>query len=349
MATSPVTPQTGAGVPRLLADYLVRQGADRRQLLAEVGLRPEDLAPGSRIPRGANQRLWALAVERTCDPALGLHLAQFARPGAFGLVEYLGRTAANLLDGARRVSEFGRINHDRVGVQVEEVGACVHVVHAVADGALQPPEVVDFVAAYFVVIGRQLTGRDTGLREVRLARPRPAQVAEYEQFFRAELVFAAPRSVLVLDAALARKPLPAADRQLHALLRRQAEQELAALPPLDEFVANVRAALRETLDSAGGCAGEVARRLGTSERTLRRRLAVAGTNHSSLLEGVRRELALQLEARSDGPQIDMALELGYASASSYRRAFRRWTGTTPGEWRRRNQPSRLPRRPAADV
>jgi len=103
---------------------------------------------------------------------------------------------------------------------------------------------------------------------------------------------------------------------------------------VDAFVAHVSAALRETLLTAGGRASEVARRLGTSERSLRRGLAECGTSHSVLLDGVRRDLAFALEARRCGGQIDVAVEPGYASASAYRLAFRRWTGSTPGRWRR---------------
>ncbi len=129
-------------------------------------------------------------------------------------------------------------------------------------------------------------------------------------------------------------PLPETDRRLHAVLLRQAEDELAALPVADSFLSDVRAALKETLAADAGRAPVVGRRLGMSERTLRRHLAEAGVSHSELLDEVRRSLAFQLERVRRGPQIEVALELGYASAGTYRRAFRRWTGVTPDDWRR---------------
>ncbi len=174
MAVSPTFRRDtlGVGVPALLADYMVRRGADRADFLAEAGLRPEDLAQGGRISLGANRRLWSIAVGRTGDAALGLHLALLARPGSFGLIEYLARSADSLLAAGRRAAEFARIAHDCISLAVEDEGAHVSVIRQDNDEPTLP-HVVDFVMAYLVIVVRQLVGGDPGLLAVDLARQAP--------------------------------------------------------------------------------------------------------------------------------------------------------------------------------
>jgi AraC-like DNA-binding protein len=328
------TLQTGSATATLLLDYLARRGSPPETILAEAGLRPVDLQSGGRIPRASNQKLWASAVEITQDDALGLHLAQFAQPGLYGLAEFVAGSAANLRETAYRIAELGRLNHDLIHFEVEEDEEGIRLTHELSDGRRQPPPVVDFVVAYLTMAGRRMAGREKAIIGVALARPQPDSTVEYERVLRAPLRFDAKASVLILDREIALQELSTTHTELHRLLRRQAEARLRALPRLDTFSEHARAAVRETLVTEAGKASEVARRLGVSERSLRRRLAESGTSHSTLLEQVRRDLAFEMEARHNGSQIDVAIELGYASARAYRRAFRRWTGATPSQWRR---------------
>jgi len=335
MSVSP-EPQVDTSSAIVLAGYLARRGVERAEFLREAGLRPGDIEPNARISRSSNRRLWEAAIRRTRDPAFGIHLAAYAQPGAMGLAEYVARTAKNLVEAGQQYARLVRMTHDSVLFEVEEVGDRVRFIHRMADGQRQPPEVVDFLAGRLTVIEREITGEPAGIRAVHLSRPRPENPLEWQRFFRARLEFDAESIRLEVDAEQAYAPLPRADPRLHQLLRRQAEAALAELPSIDSFASHARAVLRETLATASGRADEVARRLGISERSLRRRLAASGMSHSALLDNVRQQLAFELETRRVGTQLEIAIELGYASAAAYRRAFRRWTGHSPAAWRRSN-------------
>ena len=73
--------------------------------------------------------------------------------------------------------------------------------------------------------------------------------------------------------------------------------------------------------------------LGVSERTLQRRLTELGRSFSDVVEDFRREEAARLLATPGLHLVEVAGRLGYAEQTSFTRAFRRWTGTTPGAWR----------------
>jgi AraC-like DNA-binding protein len=111
-------------------------------------------------------------------------------------------------------------------------------------------------------------------------------------------------------------------------------QLLAQLPKPHGLVEAARASLRSGLGQRKATPDELARALHLSERTLRRRLALEGTSYQALLDEVRRALALTLVLRSDLSFAQMAEQLGFADASTYYRAFKRWTGTTPREYQK---------------
>lgn len=112
---------------------------------------------------------------------------------------------------------------------------------------------------------------------------------------------------------------------------RYLDERLARLPP-DSPVGRVRAGIEALLPSA--TLSKVARRLGASPRTLQRWLASEGTSFAALVEEVRRARALAL-VEAGASIAEVAWMLGYSEPSAFHRAFRRWTGTTPAQWRAR--------------
>jgi AraC-like DNA-binding protein len=112
------------------------------------------------------------------------------------------------------------------------------------------------------------------------------------------------------------------------------DEMVAALPRRDDLSAQVRAALAADLRGGPTLEG-VAARLGVPPRSLQRRLAAEGTSYNGLLDQVRHELALRYLRQRELALVEVAFLLGFAEQSVFQRAFRRWTGTSPAEWRRR--------------
>jgi AraC-like DNA-binding protein len=149
--------------------------------------------------------------------------------------------------------------------------------------------------------------------------------------------FGQPAHRLVFDAAILDLPLVNADPAAMQLARAQCDRELAALAETGSIVGRVRAALATGKDgtAAFGSLESVARRLGASTRTLKRRLAEQGTSFTEILGAARRQRALLLlDDRRLGIG-EIADRLGYSDVANFTRAFRRWTGKTPAAYRDR--------------
>lgn len=131
------------------------------------------------------------------------------------------------------------------------------------------------------------------------------------------------------------KPLLGADPALGRVLERYADRVLLSKPSVEEaLVDRVRRLLFTELRGEAPQAADVARRLGMSERTLSRRLKEEGVTFAALLDSVRHEMATRRLGAPDGNPAEVAFCLGFSDVSTFYRAFRRWTGTTPAQFRR---------------
>ena len=105
-------------------------------------------------------------------------------------------------------------------------------------------------------------------------------------------------------------------------------------PRSNRFRAEVERRLEAVLESGDVGIERIARDLGYSRQTLYRRLKAEGTTYEKLLDGLRRRLALRL-VREQGLSVkEAAYRLGFSDPAAFSRAFKRWTGTSPGEMRR---------------
>lgn len=193
-------------------------------------------------------------------------------------------------------------------------------------------------------VGRFLAERDlsaiwTVLREIAGGAPRVSSVdlpypaadpAAYRAAFGVRPRFDAPggRSELRLDAAWMDYPLPQANPHALALAETLCRDLVAARRSRSGIVEQVRILVAQRL-AAGAPMADVATALGQSERSLRRHLAEAGTSYRALLDEVRRGVAEELLGDRGLKVDDVARQLGYAEATSFGAAYRRWTGRSP--------------------
>ena len=180
---------------------------------------------------------------------------------------------------------------------------------------------------------RQLCGRYWRPDEVRISRRRPAQPARWRQCLQAPVLFGGSSNMVVFPARWLDHRVERADADLRRILQAQVsalEAEHGA-----DYPSRVCSALRACLLIGDVSVREVAGRLATSPRTLRRRLAARQTNFDELRDRARLETACHLLENSEASIGQIADLLGYAHASALSRAFRRWTTMAPREWRAR--------------
>jgi len=270
---------------------------------------------------------WAEAIRLTARPTLALDIAQATPAGAFGIVEYVCRSAPTVGAALRQWVRYLNLLDDAVavGLVVEGDRALLRVER---ESEAPAPASHELCWALVARHARELSSVPFRLTAVELAHAAPADAAPYRAFFGAPVVFGAAATQLVMPAAALDATLRTADPSLLGILTRAAD-ELAKQTPTDPLLtAQVKRVLHETLRTDDAQVDTVAKRLGLTGRSLQRRLKDEGTSFQAVREDVRRELAQRY--LGDGMTIaEISFLLGFSEPSAFFRAFKRWTGTTP--------------------
>jgi len=185
-----------------------------------------------------------------------------------------------------------------------------------------------------------VTGVEWAPLEVRFAHVPPADASDHERFFRAPVRFAMGENSFALAADLLALPCTRADAALAALLDRYADERIGRSAGIGRLADRVRSLIEAELRSGEVSATGLSKKLGMSVRSLNRLLATEGTTYQALLDALRHELAARQLGDPRTSVWEVAFQLGYSDLSAFYRAFRRWTGTTPAEFRSRPGPMR---------
>ena len=324
-----------------------RQGVARGALLAQAGIAPEELA-AERWPIDHITRLWRAAVHCTQDAGFGLKAGASVGPASFNVVSYLLQSAPTLRAALALVQKYQRLISDGGRFQTITGPEACWVVYHPRQGALAfSPHQIESVLAAVVVFARWVTGSALRPQRVQLSQARIGPLAGYREVFQCPVDFEQAFSGVLLANAQLDAPLPQANAQLAQAHQQQAAARLAALSRQDGLEQTLRMWIASQLQGQAPARAQAARALGLSERTLARRMRAEGLSYSALLDGVRRDAALQAVAQTTRALSDIALALGYAEPSVFTRAFRRWTGATPGQWRGRGAADMRAQPPAA--
>ena len=311
-------------------------GRDPAEVYRAAGFDPAALEdPDSRVPFAQIVALYEQAARLTGDRAFGLHVGARVTPTMFDVVGYLSANSATLGEAYQRLARFHAIWTDGASFSLEDDGRAARVSYEYADdiaGARRHDS--EMTLAAVVAFMRRVTETDWSPRSVSFQHAEPPDTSEHARLFRAPLHFSRPRNEIAFDAALLRLPLAAADASLCAVLDRHAEELLARLPPRGGAVARVRELVAERTASGEPSLARVARELGLSPRTLQRKLGEEGATWKGLLDEVRRAGAERHLRAREMAICEVSYLLGFSEPSAFHRAFRRWTGSTPAEFRR---------------
>lgn len=343
-----MAPQYTASVVllRMLVEVAVGRGLRRDELLAELGLSPELLAdPDARVPHEVLRLAWELIPHRLNDPAFGVHLAEGARPGSLELLDYVTSHSPDLDSAYRKLVRYQRLIHHAAGLRFEIIKNAgdagggkdlARLSHQIPTGLSISRHAPEFFMAGSLALGRRLMGPGFTPLLVEFSHAAPPDATEHRRFFRTEVLFGRPLTAMSFDAEAMSRPLPGADPALSRVLERYAEQLLAAQPAVEEsFLDRARRLVCGKMSAELPRAADVARRLGVSERTLLRRLREGGLTYQSLVDSVRKDMALKRLQAPDATPAEVGFFLGFSDVSTFYRAFRRWTGSTPAEFRQK--------------
>lgn len=318
---------------RALLESCRRLGLDADGLARRAGVDAARLAdPDARLPAEQADALWREAFAAAGDPFLALHAAEATPFGAFTALDYLAASSATLGEGLSRVAAYFPLVDPRGRIDVRPASGAVALVFQAIGGRPLPPPAQEYTLAVLCLRARQVASAPWKPGEVRFTFPRPAETREHARVFEVEPVFDARQAALVLPRAAWELPTRAPDPGLSSLLDQHARRLAGAAA--ESLADQVRAAIAADLPGREPALEAVARRLGQSRRSLQRRLGASGTSFAALVSEVRRGRAEDFLASRDVSVAEVSWLLGFSEQSAFTRAFRRWTGRSPTEYRR---------------
>jgi len=296
----------------------------------------QTLDPDARVPIARANEMLSIAVTVTGDPALPLKAGRAATQGDAGALDYVMRSSDTVRSAFETAGRYTRLVNDALALELVVDGPRVDV--KMQSAVKVSAAVEDFqLSSFFTNCVQPLIGNAAEL-EIWLTHPAPADSAEHRLTFPgAALRFDAPWSGYRFASSRLDHAIATADPNLNQILRVHLDRSLEETPSAHSLIERTRHLIRRELPRGHATAPRIARQLGMSRRTLCRRLEEEQTSFSAVLEDVRRGIALEQVLQGDLALSEIAFLLGFAQAAGFHRAFKRWTGQTPVEYRERRR------------
>jgi AraC-like DNA-binding protein len=325
-----------------LLEAVERTGTARERLFSTAGVDPALIENAdARLPLETYDALLAAALEVTGDEALGLHYGEVASGGTAGLIANLIEHARTLRDGIDSLVRFHRLLTDRPVWRLVETDGSATLLFEPESGTLRSLRIrcESTMTGLFRLL--RAFAPDAQPDAVCFQHAAPPYLAEYTRIFEGTARFGQSFTGIVFDRRLLDAGHGYRDAELRAVIENQAERRLLRLDNTRNHTEQVREYLAQRPATEYHDMVRTARALGTSVRSLRRRLSEEGLSYSDLVEAALGALAKRL--LEDGRAIeDAAYEMGFSTPSAFHRAFKRWSGTTPAEFRKARASDRPP-------
>lgn len=309
-----------------------------QQLLSSAGLTEAEFSkPGARFAVSCYPDVLQTLADASGNPLITLSLGEATQPRLLGSIGFLMATATTLEQAYQSLIDY-------LPLLIE--GAVLEM-QPTPEGSLltlelnqNDPRAIEYFLACLVNWPRWLTGRQVQAHAVRLALSEPDNIQPYQQFFAAEVEFGAARNQVLLNSEYLSLSCLDANGEMHQLHREFADSLLSKSNQQGALIAQTRNLIRQQLAEGGSSVRreQVADTLGLSLRTLQRKLGLLGTNFQDLYDQTRRDLCLQLIQRGLLSFGEITFQLGFANQSAFQKAFKRWMGVAPSQYRKQIKP-----------
>jgi AraC-like DNA-binding protein len=313
-------------------------GLDRDALLQGTGLKPAALADaGARTSVRQLLRVCRNALAEGAAPELAFAAGERMRVSSYGMYGYALLCSDNLREVTQLAVKYHRLATPMFAMRFhEQAGEACWCFDDYA--GLDPDEplgrfLLDFQFAIHTTLGRDLIGPQFRLTRLTLLATEPRHAALYRRHLGGAAEFGSDANRLCFDAALLDAPFTLRNPITVAMVSELCERLIDQARREAGVASRVVRLLMETPGHFPDME-EVASRLATTSRTLRRRLQQEGTSYQDTVAEVRCQLAKEYLRTTRMTTEDIADRLGFSDAANFRHAFRRWTGRSPSELRR---------------
>jgi AraC-like DNA-binding protein len=323
-----------ASYTRGIINYLVQRQLEVPDFLAEFGLdtqSPEDA--NKRVPLTVYEAMLERAGELAGDDNAGLHVGECIRPGQYGALGLSVMSCKTAGEAFERHMRYENLVSDRAVSTYHFEGEQIRLswdTHGLSVGR----KVAEENVASWVTFLRWITGQSPELTAINFSHNQPSDLSEYERIFSCAIAFNQPMVELIFPAQHSELPLTQHDPVMREMMDAYAENLLQELSQGDGLLGDVRGLMVEAMATGTVSLDIVADQLAITPRTLQRRLNDRGETFKNILDEVRKGLALSYIAQPFIDLAELAYLLGFADQTAFQRAFKKWTGTSPGKYKK---------------
>jgi len=322
------------GVLIQLMQYLSSMKVDTNKLLRSVGIEPDILElPDERVLIEKYIMLEDAAARAAKDPWLGLHMGQIMEAGNWTILGYMMMNCKTIGEAFRKYAKYsdiiGNLIKGDTFTDMDTMTICLTV-----------PEDVPVISRHcyegylssLVCLARTLSGEKINPVEVGFTFSEPDSVEEYQKVFGSSVLFNQTQNYMVLDKKIGDIPVSLPNENLLVYFENYAKEFLAEVVDIQNVTYQVKKLLLSYMDNENLTIQMIAKELSMSVRTLQTRLKNDGTEFSILMRYTKEELAKKY-LRENYTIEDITYLLGFSDSSAFRKAFKKWVGLTPKEYR----------------
>ncbi|MEM9342160.1 MAG: AraC family transcriptional regulator [Pseudomonadota bacterium] len=309
---------------------------DATMILGSVGLDPNGpLDPKLMLDEADYYDMLELMAEHMDMTPLPLIVGEAMRPDEYGALGLAWKAAPNLLGSYARVARYARLwtSFNQYELQETDAGH-LFIEHRNGERRLGMRLSIEADLASGVSLSRQVSASPFAPIAVYFQHPAPAQTAQHEAYFGCPVHFGADKDAMLLSHHSLAEPNILGDEGITQFLETHLDQELSQIDDHPSLSAQTKDEIARALSEGLPKMAHIAQRLGMSVRSFHRRLAEQGVSFQTLTEETRREIAIGMLNDERYVLSEIAFMTGFSEQSAFTRAFKRWTGHTPTDYRK---------------
>ena len=320
---------------RMAYQGLLNLNVDADEVLRRCGLDPAQLyKPNLRTHFSAQPLFWEAAVELSGDPCIGLHLGENMPVYKGQILEYLLLSSTTFGDGLKRVLSYQRLISDAMHGEVTE-SPTPYLTNYFSEHRYLTPHLAEAMVVSLIRFLQSVS--DDKFKPTRICFTHIAKtnLEEYQRVFQCPVEFNTQQFKLYFDPDILNYRSPYAEPELLSMHVQSADQHMQQLEKRD-LIVEVRSQVGALLESGDITLERISAELCMSPRQLRHQLTVAGTSLQRIITQHRKSLSRRLLSQTDESIAEIVYLTGFSEPSTFYRAFKRWEGMTPIEYRQLN-------------
>lgn len=337
-----IEPKSTSVVTKFLYRIFSGEGLDVDKIFDRSDINPDLFEDAQyRVSHEKLLHMWEIAGELSHDPDFGLHLGAKAPTPPFNAAGFLAYTSKNLRETIVSLNKYLKLFTDNGSVKLTEDDELSKLSIDLSGGCETNRQHSDFWQVFFYRCFNTLIGWQLPVVEAGFRHKKPDDTAAYDQIFTCQLKFEQKENYFCFPSVYLDYQTISSDAAMHKVHEMQAVQQLHALTEVG-ILNKVKRAVFESLPAKDIELKDVAELLNLTPRTVQRNLASEGTTFKKLVDEARKDYTLAEIEGTEFTVAEIAYRLGYKDLSSFYRAFKRWTGMTPVDYREAHQAEEKP-------